>query len=90
MMTIDLTSTLYLILISIVFFVLIKQINFIRAVNRVPGIWGPIRIQLFGVAFEFLGKTEAERLKLLQAYTETYPKIAKVIVDLSNDSYLFS
>lgn len=79
MMTVDLTSTLYLILFSIVFFVLIKQIQFIRAVNRVPGIWGPLRIQLFGVALEFLGKTEAERLKLLQGYAENFPKVGKVI-----------
>lgn len=78
MITVDVTTSLYLILFSIVFYFLFKQIIFIRAVNRVPGIWGPLRIQLLGVAFEFLGKTEAQRLKLLQGYAESFPKVGKV------------
>ncbi|XP_063708073.1 cytochrome P450 4c21-like isoform X2 [Culicoides brevitarsis] len=75
---IDLTTSLYLILFSIIFYFILKQIKFIKAVNRIPGVWGPLRIQLFGVALEFLGKTEAERLKLLQGYAEAFPKVGKV------------
>lgn len=80
MIPIDLTTSLYLILFSIISYLLVKQIKFIRAVHRVPGIWGPLRIQLFGVAWEFLGKTEAQRLRLLQGYAETFPKVGKVLL----------
>uniref|UniRef100_A0A336LN05 CSON006010 protein n=1 Tax=Culicoides sonorensis TaxID=179676 RepID=A0A336LN05_CULSO len=74
----DLTSILYLILISILLLLLINPIKFIRDVLKLPGEWAPLRVQLFGVALQFLGKTEAQRLKLLQYYAETFPKIGKV------------
>lgn len=83
--TVDFTTLLYLILFSIIFYLVINQIKFIRAVNRIPGVWGPLNIQFFGVALEFLGKTEAERLKLLQNYAERYTGVGKVKVGSATD-----
>lgn len=60
------------------FYYFLRILRFLYYFNKLPGRWVPLRKQFLTIVFEMVGKSEAERYKILKDYAKQYPEGAKL------------